>query len=182
MSSITPDGRLDGEPLEDGAALELRLTGDRWIPVSWHAATRSVVLALGGDWEGLESREAPLAIDFDRAEFRRGTPIVRATRLMAITEFLREQAPAVPPEMPDLDVVRAHKQVQAELPRLVEEYQQRFRDQAYDLFRAAARFATVRDPQLVADARAALEEAAVRFEESSRWLAALQMMEADGKQ
>src|SRR5262245_13600620 len=119
MSTLTPDGRLDGEPLEDGAALELRLIGDRWIPVRWHAASRSIVVELGGDWESSETIEATLAIDFQRAELRRGAPIVRTTRLMALAEFVREHAPEVPPEMPDLGVVRAHKQVESELPRLV---------------------------------------------------------------
>jgi hypothetical protein len=183
MSTITGDGILDGEALEDGAALELRLTGDRWIPVRWKAGT--VVLELGGDFEHEQTIEAALAIDFSRAEFRRGAPVVRTTRVMALDQFVREHAPEVPLEMPDLGVVRAQKQIDAELPKLIAEYHERFRAHGYDLFRAAARFGAARgtaDENQLADARAALEQAALAFEESSRWLAALQMMEADSKE
>src|SRR5207244_13260808 len=91
-------------------------------------------------------------------------------------------SPAPEPEGPtNLDLLRANKQFAAELPRAIEEYQLQLRYHSFDLFHAASHFGAAR---LLPDAdlgplRAQLEEAAIKFEETSRWLSALQMMQSE---
>jgi hypothetical protein len=173
---------LDGRPLLEGAELELKLAGERWIPVRWRDGR--CVLELGGAWERETDGAAPvvaLPLDFALAELRRGESPARVTRTWALAQFVAAHAPDEASETVDLDAARAHKQLSVELPRLIDDYQERFRAASFDLFHAAARFAAARavgDAEL-AEARAELEEKAVQFESTSRWLSALQMMASE---
>ena len=172
-------GALDGRPLVDGAELELLATGGRWLPVRWRDG---LVMELGGDWEQQAGADPPLAtlgIDLARAELRRAESPARATRVMALSKWLESQAPESDAPV-DLDVMRAHKQFTAELPRLIEEYQLKLRDHSFDLFHAASHFGAAHGQgQDLTPLRARLEEAALKFEETSRWLSALQVMQSD---
>jgi hypothetical protein len=184
MSKLEGD-LLEGRPLVDGTALELLVAGGRWLPVRWR--TGALVVELGGDWEQQPGAEPPactLDADLARAELRRAESPARAARVVALSKWLESQAPDVNPDTPvDLDLLRAHKQFATELPRVIEEYQQKLRDHSFDLFHAASNLgaAHVREAgdAEVATLRTQLEEAALRFEETSRWLSAFQVMQAD---
>jgi hypothetical protein len=168
--------RLESQELIDGAELELLMAGGRWLPVRWQE--NSLFAQLGGDWETSSHAPIECRIDGDLAqvELRRTEAPARATRVMALGKFLESQAASV--NASEIEMMRAHKNFLTELPRAIEEYGQRLRDHSFDLFSAAAQFAV----QKTDDTRAQLEEAAVKFEETSRWLAALQVMQADQSQ
>ena len=173
---VSGEPQLESRPLVDGAELELLMAGGRWLPVRWQ--DQSLHAQLGGDWE--TSSHAPIECridgDLTQVELRRTEGPARATRVMALSKFLESQAATV--NTSEIEMMRAHKNVLSELPRAIEEYGQRLRDHSFDLFSAAAQFAVQKSD----DTRAQLEEAAVKFEETSRWLAALQVMQADQSQ
>ncbi len=181
--------RLDGRPLADGAELELLAAGGRWLPVVWRQG--ACVMQLGGDWERTQDGaplELPLSgLDLTRVEVRRAESPARATRVVALGKWLEAQAPGVSAGDPvELDLKRAVKQFSSELPRAIEEYQEKLRHHSFDLFHSASLFAAAHgqspspDAVELAQPRRQLEEAALKFEETSRWLAALQMMQAEG--
>jgi hypothetical protein len=179
-------GLLEGQPLADGAPLELLVPGGRWLPVRWYDG--GLVVELGGDWEQQPDGEPPACrlhdVDLTRAELRRAEPPARAARVVALSKWLESQAPGVTPETPvDLDLLRAHKQFAVELPRVIEEYQQKLRHHSFDLFHAASNFGAGRVRQAgeeeLATLSSQLEAAALQFEETSRWLSAFQVMQAD---
>jgi hypothetical protein len=173
---VEGEPHLESRPLVDGAELELLMAGARWLPVRWQ--TNSLFAQLGGDWETGNGSPIECRIDADLAhvELRRAEAPARATRVMALSKFLESQAATV--DASEIEMMRAHKNFLSELPRAIEEYGQRLRDHSFDLFSAAAQFAAQRND----DTRTQLEDAAVNFEETSRWLAALQMMQADQPQ
>ena len=182
MSKLEDD-LLDGRPLIDGTELELLVAGGRWLPVQWHDG--ALRLQLGGDWEQQPGAEPPLArldIDLAHAELRRAESAARATRVMALSKWIESQAPEADAPL-DLDVVRAHKHFLTELPRVIEEYQRKLRDHSFNLFHAASHFGAAHVRAAPGDEIAALrlqlEEAALKFEETSRWLSALQVMQAN---
>jgi hypothetical protein len=181
MSKLEGD-LLDGRPLVDGTELELLLAGSRWIPARWRDSR--LELQLGGDWEQ-DPNGQPFSctiqdLDLARAELRRTESPARATRVMALAKWIEAQVPE--PDAPvDLDVLRANRQFVAELPRVIEEYQLKLRDHSFDLFHAASHFGAAQKAGVsdLAEVRAQLEEAAVKFDDTSRWLSALQVMQAD---
>jgi hypothetical protein len=170
---LSGEPHLDSRPLVDGAELELLMAGGRWLPLRWQGD--SLVAQIGGDWEvgGGSPVECRIGVDLAQVELRRAEAPARATRVMALGRFLEKQAATV--DASEIEMVRAHKSFRSELPRAIEEYGQRLRDHSFDLFSAAAQFAAQKNE----DTRGQLEEAAVKFEETSRWLAALQVMQAD---
>jgi hypothetical protein len=169
---VSGEPNLESRPLVDGAELELLMMGGRWLPVRWQS--KSLLAQLGGDWETSSATPIECRIDVDLAqvELRRSEAPARATRVMALGKFLESQAATV--DASEIEMMRAHKSFLSELPRAIEEYGQRLRDHSFDLFSAAAQFAV----QKTDDTRAQLEASAIKFEETSRWLAALQVMQA----
>jgi hypothetical protein len=171
--------------LSEGAQLELRVAGQRWIPVRLRGGELEVIL--GGEWEqqpAAEPEVGRLAVDLDRVELRHAESPARAIRVVALEKWIGSQAPPVDPETPvDLDLLRANKQFAAELPRVIAEYEEKLRHHSFDLFHAASNFGAAHVAEAgeaeIADFRARLEEAALRFEETSRWLSAFQVMQAD---
>jgi hypothetical protein len=169
--------------LTDGDELELRLQGGRWVRAEWrHGAPW---LTLGGEWEerpDAEPVQARLAdVDLSRVELRRAASPVQATRVVALSHFLEAQARDVQPGDPiDVNLVRANKEYAVELPRAIERYQAQLRDHSFDLLNAAAQYGATRNAAGDLDAaRTQLEEAAAKFEETSRWLVALQVMQSE---
>jgi hypothetical protein len=164
---------IDGRPLVDGTELELRLANDEWIPVRWSGGALRLALP---------EEECALSLDLQRVELRRSESPARATRMAALSKWIESQAPEGDAPV-DLNLMRAHKQFSVELPRVIEEYQLKLRHHSFDLFHAASHFgaAHVRQAQEseLAPLRARLEETALKFEETSRWLSALQVMQAD---
>ena len=142
-------------------------------------------LLLGGEWEErpdgapLQARLAD--VDLSRVELRRAASPAQATRVVALSKFLAAQAPDVQPDDPvDMNLVRANKEFAAELPQAIERYQAQLRDHSFELLHAASQLGAARHTDGDLDAaRAHLEEAALKFAETSRWLAALQLMQAD---
>jgi hypothetical protein len=176
---------LEERPLVDGAELELLVAGGRWMPVRWKQG--SCVLTIGGDWEqhtdGSGPQIALTGLDISQAELRRAESPARAARVVALASWIESLAPNVGPDTPvDLDLVRANRKYAAELPRAIEEYQLRLRNHSWDLFQAATLFGAAHTrgaDSEIPSLREQLEKAALQFEETSRWLAALQMMQAD---
>jgi hypothetical protein len=167
------DGLLEGRPLVDGVELEVQLANEQWIPVRWQDG--GLRLALSGE-------ECALGADPQRVELRRAESPAAATRVMALAKWLETQVQESDAPV-DLDLMRAHKKFAAELPRLIDEYQLKLRHHSFDLFHAASQFGAAHARQApdgeIAPLRARLEETALTFEETSRWLSALQVMQAD---
>jgi hypothetical protein len=167
----------------DGDELELRVVGGRWVRAVWRDG--GPWLTLGGEWEErpdgvpLEARLAD--VDLSRVELRRAASPAQATRVVALSQFLEAQAENVQPGDPvDMNLLRANKEYAAELPRAVERYQTQLRDHSFELMHAAAQFGAARSTGGDLDAaRTQLEEAALKFEETSRWLVALQLMQSE---
>jgi hypothetical protein len=176
---------LEDRPLVDGAELELLVAGGRWMPVRWKSG--ACMLQIGGEWEQHTDADGPelalTGLDLAQVELRRAESPARATRVVALASWIESLAPGVGPDTPvDLDLVRANKQFEAELPRAIEEYQLRLRNHSFDLFQAASLFGAAHTRRAEAEIpalREQLEAAALQFEETSRWLAALQLMQAD---
>jgi hypothetical protein len=103
--------------------------------------------------------------------------------VLALSQFLEAQSAGVKEGDPvDVNLMRAHKEFAAELPRAIEDYQARLRDHSFDLFHAASLFGAARaSGQPLDGPRAQLEESALKFEETSRWLAALQVMQSESE-
>jgi hypothetical protein len=185
LEMVGGEPHLDARPLVDGAELELLVAGGRWLPVEWRGG--SCVVTLGGEWEQHLNAPPPVAtlssLDLSQAELRRAESPARATRVMALAQWLDSQAPgAAQATAVELDLARAHKQFVSELPRAIEDYQQKLRNSSFDLFHAASHFGAARartDETELAAARSRLEETALSFEETSRWLAALQVMQSE---
>jgi hypothetical protein len=185
LETVGGEPHLDARPLIDGAELELLVAGGRWLPVVWRGG--ACVVTLGGDWEQRLEAAAPECVlstlDLSQAELRRAESPARATRVMALAQWLDSQAPgATQANAVEPDLARAHKQFVAELPRAIEDYQQRLRNSSFDLFHAATLFAAARaraEESELSPAREKLEAAALLFEETSRWLAALQVMQSE---
>ena len=147
LETVGGEPHLDARPLIDGAELELLVAGGRWLPVVWRGGT--CVVTLGGDWEQHAETAGPecvlATLDLSRAELRRAESPARATRVMALAQWLDSQAPgASQADTVELDLMRAHKQFVTELPRAIEDYQQRLRNSSFDLFHAASLFAAAR--------------------------------------
>jgi hypothetical protein len=164
---------LDGRPLVDDTELELLLGNELWIPVRWRESKLRLALP---------DQECALDVDLARVELRRAESPARATRMLALSKWIESQAPQSDAPV-DLDLKRAHKQFSAELPQVIEQYQQQLRHHSFDLFHAASHFGAAHVRQAaeseIAPLRARLEEMALKFEETSRWLSALQVMQAD---
>jgi hypothetical protein len=172
MSKLEGD-LLEGRPLVDGSELELMLGNEQWIPVRWREGKLRLALP---------DQECVLDVDVARVELRRAETPARATRMMALGKWLESQAPQSDAPV-DLDLMRAHKTFSAELPQVIEQYQLQLRHHSFDLFHAASHFGAAHTQKVpeseLAPLRARLEETALKFEETSRWLSALQVMQAD---
>ena len=158
---------LDERPLADGAELELRGAGDRWLPVVWREGALRLPLGDGA--------EALLGIDLARVELRFAS--ARGAQVLALARFIESLAPDVHEGDPvELDLLRAHKQFLNELPAAIADYEQRMRDDSFALFRAAQRLRAAEGTE-VEIARRELEASALSFAETSQWLGALRMMQ-----